>query len=123
MQELKEMFLEIAIIFAKNFSDALLLSASQMHKLKEVNSQASIIESTSPKKYPNEIENPDFASLKVGDNVMISVIHRKKSERYGGVITAINGEKITVTNTVIKQTWEVAPHEVLYKFLNAYEIE
>jgi len=46
-----------------------------------------------------------------------------RSRQNGGKITAINGEKITVTNTVLKKKWEVAPHEVLYKFLNAYEIK
>jgi hypothetical protein len=86
----------------------------------EANSQASIIES---QKQPTEIKNPEFASLAIGDNVMISVIYRKQSKRYGGTITAINGEKITVSNDVIGKTWEVAPHEVLYKFLNAYEIK
>ena len=120
MQELKEMFLEVAIIFAKNFSDALLLSASQILKLKEANSQASIIES---QKQPREIENPKLESLAIGDYVMISVIYRKQSKRYGCTITNIEGEKITVTNEVIQKTSEVSPQQVLYKFLNGYDIK
>jgi hypothetical protein len=117
MNKLSETILEIAIIFAKNFSDALLQTASELAKRLEANSQASIIESTSPAKRPPEIENPEFASLAIGDTVTISVNSRNILKFYCGKITAINGDKITVLNTVMEKSWEVAPDEIKYKHL------
>lgn len=123
MNKLSETMFEIAIIFAKNFSDALLQTASDLSKRLETNSQASIIDSTSPPKHPTEIENPEYASLAIGDKVLISVIHRKRQQKGCGLITALSPEKITVTNDLTNKTWEVPPDKVLYKFVQAYEIE
>ena len=116
MKELKEIFVEIAIIFAKNFSDALLQSASDLTKLKQANSQSSIIKS-------QMIENPKIESLKIGDVVIISVIYRKKNARYGGKITNIDGDKITVNNDVLGKNWVVGITNILFQEVSAYEIE
>jgi hypothetical protein len=123
MTQLKETILEIAIIFAKNFSDALLQSASELSAHLKAISQSSIIESNSPAKRPSEIENPELANLAIGDKVTISVIYRKQTQRYGGTIANIQGDKITVTNAVTGKTWDVAPRQIIYKHLDACEID
>ena len=60
------------------------------------------------------VAKPEFVSLKIGDYVMISVIERKQSKRYGCTITDIQGEKITVTNDVIGKEWVVTIENILY---------
>lgn len=117
MNKLSETILEIAIILVKNFSDALLQSASELSAHLNAISQASIIESIPIPKRLTEIENPEFASLKLGDTVTISVNSRNTLKFYCGKITAINGEKITVLNTVMEKSWEVTPQEIKYKHL------
>lgn len=102
MSEFKEIFLETLIIFAKNFSNALLQSVSEISSLKKANSYPSIIKS-------NLVENPKIETLKIGDHVMIEA----RNKRYWGSITSIDGEKIELQNRVLKRSWVVSPDQIL----------
>jgi len=50
--------------------------------------------------------------LAIGDTVTISVNSRNILKFYCGKITAINGDKISVLNTVMEKSWEVTPQEI-----------
>lgn len=67
-------------------------------------SQAPIIDSL-------ELCPPDKYDLKVGDRVMIEV--RKK--RVTTVIDRINGDEITITNSVLGKTWTVNFTDIIHK--------
>ena len=101
MSELKE----IAALLFRNLSDALLTTAKQLSDSKPF---------TKANLDTQIIEKPNLASLKVGDFVFISVLYRKQQTRGAGNITAINGDKITVTNDVAGKEWIVAIENVLY---------
>jgi hypothetical protein len=105
---------EIAAILFRNLSDAFLTTANQLSSSKPF---------TQAKPKPEVVENPDFASLEIGDFIYFSTIHRNQPKRCAGIITDISGEEITVTNDVLNKTWKTTPDQVVYKLLHAYEIE
>jgi hypothetical protein len=98
---------KIAAILFKNLSDALLATSSQLAKLDMPLSQTEFE------------ENPEIASLKIGDFVICNY----KNRRIGGDIMAIaqTGE-ITVFNAAMDKTIVVTISQVVYKRVDAYEI-
>lgn len=100
---------KIIVIIAKNLAESLLRIAQEVSSL-----------DGAPLSQTEFEENPKFASLKIGDFVICNY----KKRRIGGDILAISATgEITVCNQAIPKTFTVTINQVVYRRINAYEIE
>lgn len=97
MSKLTKLITQITIIFAKEFSNALLAIASRISDLESKDD--AIIASNSP----------NIESLKVGHHVLFQ---SKNGKRYGGNVTKIDGDLVDVSNHSTKQSWTISKSQV-----------
>ena len=98
MSELTKLITQITIIFAKEFSDALLTIASKISAI-ESKTDPIIVS-----------KKPNIESLQIGYHVTFDL---KNGKRFGGYITKIDGDLIDAANHSMKQSWTISKSQVI----------
>ena len=98
MSELTKLITQITIIFAKEFSDALLSIALKVSAIESKNDP--IIVS----------KKPNIASLAVGSHVMFQL---KNGNKFGGTVTKIEGDQVEIEDKPMAKIWTVSKSQVI----------